>query len=176
MIRVYLLAVLAFWSCQGAAESPSPFEQQEQVESMDSAVHYLNLVDKSILSPKGYTRAAMHFVAQDSLIKTKAEYLMKAGLTCMNQEGEYRFYGVNYLILLSNKFPQDEYAPQALLQLALFFDNVLGDSERAMEFLRALIQRYPESALREDAEGLLNLISVSETGEIEQVRQWLNTK
>jgi len=30
--------------------------------------------------------------------------------------------------------------------------------------------------LREDAEGLLNLLSVSETGEIEQVRQWLNTK
>jgi hypothetical protein len=83
---------------------------------------------------------------------------MKAGLTCMNQEGEYRLYGLNYLILLSNKFPQDEYAPQALLQLALFFDNVLGDSERAMEFLRALIQRYPESVLREDAEGLLNLI------------------
>ena len=77
MIRVYLLAVLAFWSCQGAAESPLQIEKQEQVVSMDSAVHYLNLVDKSILSPKGYTRAAMHFVAQDSLIKTKAEYLMK---------------------------------------------------------------------------------------------------
>ena len=176
MIRVYLLAVLAFWSCQGAAESPLPIEKQEQVASMDSAVHYLNLVDKSILSPKEYTQAARHFIAQDSLIKTKAEYLMKAGLTCMNQEGEYRLYGVNYLILLSNKFPQDEYAPQALLQLALFFDNVLGDSERAMEFLRALIQRYPESVLREDAEGLLNLMSVSETGEIEQVRQWLKTK
>jgi len=176
MIRVYLLAVLALWSCQGAAESPLPIENQEQVVSMDSALHYLNLVDKSILSPKGYTRAAMHFVAQDSLIKTKAEYLMKAGLTCMNQEGEYRLYGVNYLILLSNKFPQDEYAPQALLQLALFFDNVLGDSERAMEYLRALKQRYPDSELRKDAEDLLNLMSVSETGEIEQVRQWLNTK
>ena len=176
MIRVYLLAVLALWSCQGAAESPLPIEKQEQMVSIDSAVHYLNLVDKSILSPKGYTRAAMHFVAQDSLIKTKAEYLMKAGLTCMNQEGEYRLYGVNYLILLSNKFPQDEYATQALLQLALFFDNVLGDSERAMEFLRALIERYPESALREDAEALLNLMSISGTGEIEQVRQWLNTK
>jgi hypothetical protein len=176
MIRVYLLAVLALWSCQGAAESPLLIEKQEQVVSVDSALHYLNLVDKSILSPKGYTRAAMHFVAQDSLINTKAEYLMKAGLTCMNQEGEYRLYGVNYLILLSNKYPQDEYAPQALLQLALFFDNVLGDSDRAMEFLRALIQRYPESELRKDAEGLLNLMSVSETGEIEQVRQWLNTK
>ncbi len=176
MIRVYLLAVFAFWSCQGAVESPMSFEEQEQVVSIDSAMHYLNVVDKSILSPKGYTRAAIHFAAQDSLIKTKAEYLMKAGLTCMNQEGEYRLYGVNYLILLSNKFPQDEYAPQALLQLALFFDNVLGDSERAIEFLRALIHRYPESVLREDAEGLLNLMSVSETGEIEQVRQWLNTK
>ena len=101
MIRVYLLAVLAFWSCQGTAESPLPIESQEQVASMDSAVHYLNLVDKSILSPQGYTRAAMHFVANDSLIKTKAEYLMKAGLTCMNQEGEYRLSGVNYLIYAS---------------------------------------------------------------------------
>ena len=176
MIRVYLLAVLILWSCQGAVESSLPIKEQKRLVSLDSAVHYLNLVDKSILSPKGYTRAAMHFVAQDSLMKTKAEYLMKAGLTCMNQEGEYRLYGLNYLILLSNKFPQDEYAPQALLQLALFFDNVFGDSERAMEFLRALIQRYPKSTLREDAEGLMNLISVSETGEIEQVRQWLNTK
>ena len=176
MIRVYILVFLALWSCNGAVQKDLPMVEEKEVASLDSAIHYLNLVDQSILSPKGYTRAAMHFVAQDSLIKTKAEYLMKAGLTCMNQEGEYRLYGVNYLILLSNKFPQDEYAPQALLQLALFFDNVLGDSERAMEFLRALIQRYPESVLREDAEGLLNLMSVSETGEIEQVRQWLKTK
>jgi hypothetical protein len=176
MIRVYILAFLALCSCDGAVQSSLPAAEENKVASLDSATHYLNLVDQSILSPKGYTRAAMHFVAQDSLIKTKAEYLMKAGLTCMNQEGEYRLYGVNYLILLSNKFPQDDYAPQALLQLALFFDNVLGDSERATEFLRALIQRYPESSLREDAEGLLNLINVSETGEIEQVRQWLKTK
>ena len=56
-------------------------------------------------------RTAMHFVAQDSLMKTKAEYLMKAGLTCMNQEGEYRLYGLNYLILL-NVVSQDEYAPK----------------------------------------------------------------
>ena len=88
MIRVYLLALLVLWSCQGAVESSLPIKEQKRVASLDSAVHYLNLVDKSILSPKGYTRAAMHFVAHDSLMKTKAEYLMKAGLTCMNQEGE----------------------------------------------------------------------------------------
>jgi hypothetical protein len=92
----------------------------------------------------------------------------------MNQEGAFRLYGVNYLILLTNKFPQHEYAPQALLQLALFFDNVLNDSESASEFLSALVSRYPENALFGDAQALLNLISVSETGEIEEVRNWLN--
>jgi len=166
---------LVVMSCQSPAVQADLVEETSQM-SPDSALYYLDLVDKSVLEANQYTLAARHFVAHDSLIKTQPEYLMKAGLTCMNQEGEFRLHGVNYLILLTNKFPQHEYAPQALLQLALFFDNVLGDSERAMEFLRALIQRYPESTLREDAEGLLNLMSVSETGEIEQVRQWLNTK
>jgi len=37
-----------------------------------------------------------------------------------------------------------------------------------------LVARYPENALVGDAQALLNLISVSETGEIEEVRNWLN--
>ncbi len=94
----------------------------------------------------------------------------------MNQDGKYRLYGVNYLILLTNKFPQDHYAPEALLQLALFFDSELGGSERAVEFLRVLLKRYPEHAMAKDAQALLDLMSVSETGEIQTVRDWLNNE
>ena len=174
MIRFTLLTLLALYSCQGPSEQHSALIENDDVKSIDSTMFYLNRVEKGMLSPKAYSRAAQHFLAQDSLIRSKAEYLMKAGLTCMNQEGEFRWYGVNYLILLSNKFPQHEYAPQALLQLALFFDNELGDDARASEFLRALVSRYPDDDLRDDAEGLLNLIDVSKSGEIDQVRQWLN--
>ena len=174
MIRFTLLTLLALYSCQGPSEQHSALIENDDVKSIDSTMFYLNRVEKGVLSPKAYSRAAQHFLAQDSLIRSKAEYLMKAGLTCMNQEGEFRWYGVNYLILLSNKFPQHEYAPQALLQLALFFDNELGDDARASEFLRALVSRYPDDDLRDDAEGLLNLIDVSKSGEIDQVRQWLN--
>jgi len=174
MIRFTLLTLLALYSCQGPSEQHSALIENDDVKSIDSTMFYLNRVEKGVLSPKAYSRAAQHFLAQDSLIRSKAEYLMKAGLTCMNQEGEFRWYGVNYLILLSNKFPQHEYAPQALLQLALFFDNELGDDARASEFLRALVSRYPDDDLRDDAEGLLNLIDFSESGEIDQVRQWLN--
>ena len=46
--------VLVLWSCQGAVESSLPIKERKRVASLDSAVHYLNLVDKSILSPKGY--------------------------------------------------------------------------------------------------------------------------
>lgn len=174
MIRLSVLILFTLYSCQGPGEQDSVFIENSAVESIDSTLFYLNRVEKDVLSPKAYSRAAQHFVAQDSLIKSKADYLMKAGLTCMNQEGEFKWYGVNYLILLSNKFPQHEYAPQALLQLALFFDNELGDDARASEFLRALVSRYPDDDLRDDAEGLLNLIDFSESGEIDQVRQWLN--
>ena len=174
MIRLTVLILLALYSCQGPSEQHSALIENDDVKSIDSTMFYLNRVEKGVLSPKAYSRAAQHFLAQDSLIRSKAEYLMKAGLTCMNQEGEFRWYGVNYLILLSNKFPQHEYAPQALLQLALFFDNELGDDARASEFLRALVSRYPDDDLRDDAEGLLNLIDVSKSGEIDQVRQWLN--
>jgi hypothetical protein len=168
-----LLLPLVVLSCQNPALQANSAEELI-APTQDSALYYLDLVDKSILAPNEYTLAAGHFISADSLIKTQPEYLMKAGLTCMNQEGAFRLYGVNYLILLTNKFPQHEYAPQALLQLALFFDNVLNDSERASEFLRALVARYPENALVGDAQALLNLISVSETGEIEEVRNWLN--
>ena len=174
MIRFSLLTLLALYSCQGPSEQHSALIENDEFKSIDSTMFYLNQVEKGVLSPKAYARAAKYFVAQDSLIKSKAEYLMKAGLTCMIQAGEFRLYGVNYLILLSNKFPQHEYAPQALLQLALFFDNELANQTRATEFLRALISRYPNDDLRDDAEGLLNLIDVSESGEIDQVRQWIN--
>ena len=173
MIAVFLIV---FVSCQ-----PSPAQQNIEAHTtaastIDSALFYLDLVERNVLSPAGYTRAASHFVAQDSLIKSDAAHLMKAGLTCMNQEGTYRLYGVNYLILLTNKFPQDRYAPEALLQLALFFDGALGDGERAVEYLRVLLKRYPEHTLATDAKALLDLISVSETGEIQTVRDWLNNE
>ena len=173
LIGLFLLVVV---SCQS-----SPAQQKIEVRTTagpasDSALFYLGVVERNVLTPAGYTRAAAHFVAQDSLIKTDAGYLMKAGLTCMNQEGAYRLYGVNYLILLTNKFPKDRYAPEALLQLALFFDSELGGSERAVEFLRVLLKRYPEHALAPDAKALLELISVSETGELQTVRDWLNNE
>ena len=173
MIAVFLMVVV---SCQSSPMQQNINEHPAAVATSDSALFYLELVERNVLTPAGYTRAAAHFVAQDSLIKTDAVYLMKAGLTCMNQEGAYKLYGVNYLILLSNKFPQDRYAPEALLQLALFFDGTLGDGERATEFLRVLLKRYPEHTLATDAQALLDLISVSETGEIQTVRDWLNNE
>lgn len=173
MIAALLMVVV---SCQSSPAQETSEPTASAVTTSDSALYYLEVVERNVLTPAGYTRAAAHFVAQDSLIKTDASYLMKAGLTCMNQEGKYRLYGVNYLILLTNKFPQDRYAPEALLQLALFFDSELGGSERAVEFLRVLLKRYPEHALAPDAKALLELISVSETGEIQTVRDWLNNE
>lgn len=173
VIAVFMMVVV---SCQSSPAQQNIKEYTTAVPTSDSALFYLELVERNALTPAGYTRAAAHFVAQDSLIKTDAAYLMKAGLTCMNQEGAYRLYGVNYLILLSNKFPEDRYTPEALLQLALFFDGALGDGERAVAFLRILLKRYPEHILATDAQALLDLISVSETGEIQTVRDWLNNE
>ena len=173
VIAALLMVVV---SCQSFPAQETTKATESTVVTSDSALFYLEVVERNVLTPAGYTRAAAHFVAQDSLIKTDASYLMKAGLTCMNQVGKYRLYGVNYLILLTNKFPQDRYAPEALLQLALFFDGELGGSERAVEFLRVLLKRYPEHVLASDAQALLDLISISETGEIQTVRDWLNNE
>ncbi|PTM00779.1 MAG: hypothetical protein DA440_02380 [Bacteroidetes bacterium] len=173
MIAMFMLFMV---SCQNSPALQSPEVEAVAFSSTDSTMYYLEAVEHSVLTPKGYTRAAAHFVAGDSIIKSDAAYLMKAGLTCMNQDGKYRLYGVNYLILLTNKFPQDRYAPEALLQLALFFDSELGGSERAVEFLRVLLKRYPEHAMAKDAQALLDLMSVSETGEIQTVRDWLNNE
>lgn len=173
LIALFLLVVV---SCQSSPVQQNIKAGTTAIPTSDSALYYLEIVERNVLTPAGYTRAAAHFVAQDSLIKTDSGYLMKAGLTCMNQEGAYRLYGVNYLILLTNKFPQDRYAPEALLQLALFFDGALGDGDRAVEYLRVLTKRYPEHTLATDAQALLDLISVSETGEIQTVRDWLNNE
>ncbi len=173
MIAALLIVAV---SCQSSPAQETTKATESTVSTSDSALFYLEVVEHNVLTSAGYTRAAAHFVAQDSLIKTDASYLMKAGLTCMNQEGKYRLYGVNYLILLTNKFPQDRYAPEALLQLALFFDSELGGSERAVEWLRVLLKRYPDHALASDAQSLLELMSVSENGEIQTVRDWLNNE
>jgi hypothetical protein len=39
-----------------------------------------------------------------------------------------------------------------------------------------LLKRYPEHAMAKDAQALLDLMSVSETGEIQTVRDWLNNE
>ena len=49
-------------------------------------------------------------------------------------------------------------------------------ADRAVEYLRVLLKRYPEHTLATDAQALLDLISVSETGELQTVRDWLNNE
>jgi hypothetical protein len=138
----------------------------------DSAVYYFEKIDSATATELDLKRASSHFISEDSLVKTRPDYLMKAGLVLL-AEDTYRSYGLNYLILLTNKFPEHPYAPEALMQLGLFFENVWNDSERSMNYLRALIDRYPNHPLSKDAMDLLNFISVSESGEIEMVNDWL---
>lgn len=172
-----LLAVMA--SCaapeQQGAVVPEERGASEVVMWSDSALYYLQKIDREQLSVQEWARAAEAFSLGDSAVKSAPENLMKAGLVCLADD-EHRLYGVNYLILLTKKFPNDPYAPEALMQLALFYDNVMGDPEKSSQLLRKIVERYPEAQVRPDAERLLAMTGGEAASDLEMVKKWLKEK
>ena len=67
-------------------------------------------------------------------------------------------------------------APEALMQLALYFDTTLGDKEQSTAFLKSLMDRYPKHELVPSAKSLLELNQSSEQQELETVKTWLNNQ
>lgn len=141
--------------------------------STDSALFFLARIDSGAAQGEELIRAAYHFSKADSLLRSDATYLMKAGLVCMSVP-EHRLVGVNYLIALTRTYPTHPYAPEALMQLSLFFQNEIQDEARAADYLRTLLERYPTHALAGDAQQLLLLLGGSEEEELETVKSWLN--
>lgn len=153
--------------------APAQQEQQdttEQAAVLDSVAYYCNQIDSGVADQPFLESAAKVFVANDSIVSSSAEYLMKAGLTCL-QVPEYHWYGVNYLIRISKKYPSHPWAPEALMQIALFYDNVANDTPKSQEILRLLLERYPNCALAEDAKALLAFMGTT-AEELEQVKNW----
>ena len=187
-----LFALVLLISCGGPSASNSSTEPTPEApsrvqpatnpamdgvknEARDSALFYLAKIDSATASPRDLQRAMPHLIAADSLVKSSPKYLMQSGLVLLSGERE-ALYGVNYLIALTRKYPEHAYAPEALMQLALFFDNRLGDTEKANTFLSSLINRYPKHELVPQAKQLLELNSQSATGELETVKSWLKNK
>ena len=75
MIAMFVLFMV---SCQNSPALQNPAVEAVAFSSTDSTMYYLDAVEHIVLTPKGYTRAAAHFVAGDSIIKSDAAYLMKA--------------------------------------------------------------------------------------------------
>lgn len=173
----FALGTLGACSASDAPSAAMPSPQAVQAQPTpwinDSALYYLEKIDSAVLPPSKFAQAAKALVAADSLVKSNVEHLMKAGLLCLGED-DYRFYGVNYLVLLSNKYPEHPYAAHALMQLSLFYDNALDDGEKSAAYLRTLVQRYPESALAADARILLQEVGTTGESERETVQQWLN--
>lgn len=142
---------------------------------LDSTLYFLDKIDNATATLEELDRARPYFIKSDSLIKTEAKYLMQAGLVLMSGDNG-PLYGLNYLIFLTKKFPMHDFAPEALMQLALYFDTTLGDKERSTDFLKSLIDRYPKHELVPSAKSLLELNLSSKQQELETVRTWLNNQ
>ncbi len=141
----------------------------------DSTLYFLDKIDKGTATLEELDRARPYFIQSDSLIKTEANYLMQAGLVLMSGDNG-PLYGLNYLIFLTKKFPMHKFAPEALMQLALYFDTNLGDKDQSTAFLKSLIDRYPKHELVPSAKSLLELNHSSGQQELEIVRTWLNNQ
>lgn len=141
----------------------------------DSTLYFLDKIDNGKATLEELDRARPYFIQSDSLIKTEAKYLMQAGLVLMSGDNG-PLYGLNYLIFLTKKFPMHKFAPEALMQLALYFDTTLGDKEQSTAFLKSLMDRYPKHELVPSAKSLLELNQSSEQQELETVKTWLNNQ
>lgn len=155
--------------------SISAEHKAEDTASVDSAAYYLSKIDSATATDTDLQRARPYFVEASTFIGQDAARLMKAGLVLISGDND-QLYGVNYLILLTSKFPDHPYAPEALMQLALYFENSLSDKQRSASFLRTLVDRYPNHSLVPSANALLDLNGGGEKEELETVKNWLNNK
>lgn len=167
-MKIWFFALLGLVTCN-SNESDVPLAA-EIFSVSDSALYYFNRIDSGAATNVDLECAKKHFIREDSLVLSDAKRLMQAGLVLISG-GEDYLYGVNYLITLTKKYPQHAFAPEALMQLALFFDNRFNDKERSRKYLRTLMDRYPQHELAEQAEALLLLSSNEELGTIQN---WLN--
>jgi len=176
-MRLFFLLSLFVVSCTGVESKEVDVSSTEiiAVVVQDSALYFLAKIDKGTATLEELDRARPYFIQSDSLIKTQAKYLMQAGLVLISGDNG-PLYGLNYLIFLTKKFPMHKFAPEALMQLALYFDTTLGDRERSTAFLESLIDRYPKHELVPSAKSLLELNHSSAQQELETVRTWLNNQ
>jgi hypothetical protein len=157
----------------GSSEAVVEVEVDILSENTDSLFgYYMNGIDSALLTGDQFRAAAAFFAQNDSLVRQSAPNLMKAGLVCLSS-AEHRLFGVEFLTALFRTYPQHAYAPEALMQLGLFFQNEINDPERSANYLRALVDRYPTHPLRADAEALLLFMGGDEN---ETIKNWLKTK
>ena len=167
-MRIGLLALLGLISC--AAPESDIQGQQATVAVSDSALYYFARIDSGVATSEELEFAKNHFITEDSLVLSDPKRLMQAGLVLMSG-GENYLYGVNYLITLTKKYPDHPFAPEAMMQLALFFENRFDDRDRSRNYLRTLMDRYPQHELAAQAEALLLLSSKEE---LNTIQNWLN--
>lgn len=167
-MRIAVAIFLGMFACSAPLD-----EHNDDViasESKDSALYFFNRIDSGIATFDELEAARKYFIEEDSLVVSDAKRLMQAGLVLIAGSENY-LYGVNYLIKLTKKYPSHPFAPEALMQLALFFENRFGDLERSQLYLRAIIDRYPEHKLAVQAETLLKL---SGEEQFNTIQNWLN--
>jgi len=176
-MRCIFLLSLFIMSCANGESKEVEVVSIKAMDSLgpDSTLYFLDKIDNGTATLEELDRARPYFIQNDSLIKTEAKYLMQAGLVLMSGDNG-PLYGLNYLIFLTKKFPMHKFAPEALMQLALYFDTTLGDKERSTDFLKSLIDRYPKHELLPSAKSLLELNQSGEQQELETVRTWLNNQ
>lgn len=174
-MRIALLWMLVLGAC--SASTTETTEQQidphSDIVAADSAQFYLAKIDSATATETDLARARAHFIQASNFIGAEPKRLMQAGLVLMSGN-ENQLYGVNYLILLTSKFPDHRFAPEALMQLALYFENRLGDKAKSTLFLEMLIKRYPQHELVPNAQALLELNQGGKEKELETVKNWLN--
>ena len=167
-MRIVIAALLFLHACS------APDQESDNDTSLiltgDSAIFFFTKIDSGIATSEELRRARNYFIKEDSLVVSDAKRLMQAGLVLMSGEDNY-LYGVNYLIKLTKKYPLHPFAPEALMQLALFFENRFGDLERSETYLLEIIDRYPEHELAPQAQALLQL---SDDEELNTIQNWLN--
>lgn len=167
-MKLAFCVLVALAACSSPVESTT--EEVTVDQTVDSAAFYFELIDQGNASSEDLDKARKHFIAEDSLIVSDPKKLMQAGLVLMSGERDF-LYGVNYLITLTKKYPTHDYAPEALMQLALFFENRLSDQEQSSLYLKSLIDRYPNHELAAQAK---SLIALGSGNELNTIQNWLN--
>jgi hypothetical protein len=173
-----LVGIAFFWACgspaqEGDAGENDTLSKQKELELLLEWDREVQTNPEAVTDVRALEIAErFRLFAQNNPDDEQTVPLMfKAAELFISQPGK-ALYGIELFARIHKDYPTHPLAPNAYFMMAMTFDAILQDSDRALMLYEGFLQQYPNHELAAEVQNLIAL-KKSPDGELEQVREWM---